>query len=72
MKTADRYPGEEQNPLRNDDTEFGDDTLGENTGDSALEKDREENQQPNKNDPRIKTVTPDNDNGEPGPGRPEF
>lgn len=73
MKTEeDIDPAKEQDASRNDNTELGDDTLGENTGDSALEKDREENDPSKKDDPRIKTVTPDNDNGRPGPPSSEF
>lgn len=43
------------------------DTIGENTGDSQLEKGSEPGVQDKPDDTRVKTVTPDNDNGDPGP-----
>lgn len=61
-------PGEEIDLSRNDIASYGDDTIGENTEPSLLATtdDEKKKQQP-KNDPRIETVTPDNDNGMPGP-----
>ena len=50
-----------------DSTDKSDDTLGENTGDSALDKGNEPGTQDNFDGPLVKTVTPDNDNGDPGP-----
>lgn len=59
----------EVNASRNDATTYGDDTLGENTGDSALdieandpEKVKPDAKQVQEKDPRIETVIPDNDN----------
>ncbi len=48
-------------------TDKSDDLIGENTGDSALDKGNEPGTQDKPDDPRVKTVTPDNDNGDPGP-----
>ncbi len=56
-----------QNISNNDNTENSDDTLGENSGDSALDKGNEPGVQDKADDTRLKTVTPDNDNGDPGP-----
>ena len=50
-----------------DSTDNSDDTLGDNKGDAALAKGNEPGTQDKSDDPRVKTVTPDNDNGDPGP-----
>lgn len=60
---------EETDASRNDVTGYGDDTIGENTGDSALAVESAKTEgvaQEKKNsddfDPRVETVVPDNDN----------
>jgi hypothetical protein len=60
---------EEVHAEENDTATYGDDTIGENTGDSALEIDAEKNgsaakpvKQTETPDPRVDTVVPDNDN----------
>lgn len=59
---------EEVDNAKNDTASYGDDTIGENTGDSALDiaAAKEENSKPNEKpqdaDPRVETVVPDNDN----------
>jgi hypothetical protein len=50
-----------------DSTDKSDDTLNENKGDAALAKGNEPGTQDKPDDPLVKTVTPDNDNGDPGP-----
>ncbi|EHQ29243.1 hypothetical protein [Mucilaginibacter paludis] len=60
---------EEADASRNDVTGYGDDTIGENTGDSALAIESAKSQaftqekKPSDDfDPRVETVVPDNDN----------
>lgn len=55
----------------NDSTGKDDDLPGENAGDSALDKGEEPGVQDKPDDTRVKTVTPDNDNGNPGPSEEE-
>jgi hypothetical protein len=71
MITNSNTPGgnEGADMAHNDPSTYGDDTLGENTGDSALDIQAKADGaiQPQKkptddNDPRIETVIPDNDN----------
>jgi len=71
MMTDSNIPGgnDGTNVSRNDTATYGDDTIGENTGDSALaidtqkgESAKAENEKPQNNDPRVETVVPDNDN----------
>ncbi len=50
-----------------DSTDKSDDTLNENKDDAALAKGNEPGTQDNSDGPLVKTVTPDNDNGDPGP-----
>lgn len=60
-------PKSEKDIANNNSTDKSDDTLGENTGDSAIQKGNEPNVQDNEDGPRVTTVTPDNDSGDPGP-----
>lgn len=50
-----------------DSTDKSDDTLNENKGDAAIAKGNEPGTQDKPDAPLVKTVTPDNDNGDPGP-----
>lgn len=53
--------------ISNDNKGTGDDTIGENTDNAAIKKGNEPNVQDKPDGPRVKTVTPDNDSGDPGP-----
>jgi hypothetical protein len=58
-------PNEESTRAQNDNP--GNDDIGENAGDSELSKGNTPNVQNKPDDTRVDTVTPDNDNGTPGP-----
>lgn len=58
-------PNEEKTTAQNDNP--GNDDIGENAGDSELSKGNTPNVQDKPDDTLVDTVTPDNDNGTPGP-----
>lgn len=58
---------QDQKVTNNDNTTAGDDTIGENADNAAIKKGDEPNVQDNPDGPRVTTVTPDNDSGDPGP-----
>lgn len=62
-----KNPKSEKDIAENNNASAHDDTIGENAGDSQLEKGNEPGVQDKPDDTRVKTVTPDNDNGDPGP-----
>ncbi|HEY0245757.1 MAG TPA: hypothetical protein VGC01_09355 [Mucilaginibacter sp.] len=59
---------DQQAIAHNDDSDMHNDEIGENTGeDTGLAKADKTNKQDKKDDERVTTVTPGNDNGDPGP-----
>ncbi|WDF53644.1 hypothetical protein [Mucilaginibacter sp. KACC 22063] len=60
-------PKDEKDIANNSNTEKDDDTLGDNTGDASIQQGNEPNVQDKPDDVLVPTVTPDHDNGEPGP-----
>jgi hypothetical protein len=52
----------DQQATDNDNASAHDDTIGENTGDTSVEKGESPGVQDKPDDTRVKTVTPDNDN----------
>jgi len=58
-------PNEETSRAQQDNP--GNDDIGENAGDSELSKGSTPNVQNKPDEERVDTVTPDNDNGTPGP-----
>jgi hypothetical protein len=67
MQINDQDPQEGQDTTQNEDTSANGDQMGENAGDSAIEKGSEPNVQNKPDDTRVETVVPDNDSGDPGP-----
>jgi len=61
-------PKSEKDIADNNNASPKDDTIGENAG-SAAEKGKEPNVQDKPDGPRVTTVTPDNDSGDPGPSK---
>ena len=62
-------PNEEKTRAQTDNP--GNDDIGENAGDSELSKGSTPNVQDKPDDTLVDTVTPDNDNGTPGPSTEE-
>jgi hypothetical protein len=66
-----KNPKSEQDIANNDNASANDDTIGENAGGSQFQKGEDTEVQDAPDDIRPKTVTPDNDNGDPGPSTEE-
>lgn len=60
-------PKDEKDIADNNNASVHDDIIGENAGDPQFEKGKEPGVQDKPDEVRVKTVTPDNDNGDPGP-----